>query len=300
MIFLGTTFFGDRNTLFPPVIEKKNLTSIQFFDGTYNHLLLSTDTSITTNNLEDDWNQDTKIDAKFDGTFDAGNSVFSLNNTDCIVIKRRESGTMNWTVIYTKEVEKVGDLHINIVDKYARSGVEYEYAISSYVNGIENSTIINNVYSRFDGYYVTDKDCLYGTIYNVDGCDTTRNTTAQLVELLNSQYMTVVSNSVINCDSGSVSGVFFKIDEDTGLPHQENSLSYRNSLKDRLANKKPLILKVDDGRIWMISVTGSINDNMEGAHDLRNISFEWTEIGDINDMKTLYLNGFSDVDSRWW
>ena len=112
--------------------------------------------------------------------------------------------------------------------------------------------------------------------------------------------MTVVSNSELNCDSGSISGTFLKMDDYDSEINRSASLEYRNNFKNRLANKKPLILKVDDGRIWMIRVTSNPNDNMGGHRDIRQISFQWVEIGDVNDMKTLYMNGFSDVDSRWW
>ena len=50
----------------------------------------------------------------------------------------------------------------------------------------------------------------------------------------------------------------------------------------------------------MIRVTGGIQDKQNGHPDIRQITFEWVEIGDVNDMKTLYLNGFSDVDKKWW
>lgn len=301
MIFLGTAFCSDGNSLFSPAILKKELISIQIFDGTYNQIYLSTDINMTVNNLDDEWNYNTKMNANFDNnSLDAGNSGFSLRNTDHIVIRRRELGTLEWTTIFTRQIKTVEDFSVHIKDTYARSGIEYEYSVSSFVNGIENSYIIENVYSEFDGYYITDKDCLYGTIYNVDGCDTTRNTTRKVVEMLNSKYMKVVSNSCIDCDSGSITGAFFCMDKDTKDIDSEIGLKYRESIKNRLANKKPLILKIDDGRIWMIKVSNSISDNTEGHRDLRNITFDWTEIGDVNDMKTLYINGFSDVDSRWW
>lgn len=300
MIFLGTAFCGDGNSLFPPAILKQELLSIQIFDGTYNQIYLSTDINMTVANLEDEWSYDTKMNAKFDGTLDAGNSGFSLRNTDHIVIRRRELGTLEWTTIFTRKTNTVEDFSVHIKDTYARSGVEYEYSVSSFVNGIENSYIIENVYSEFDGYYITDKDCLYGTVYNVDGCDTTRNISNQVIQMLNSKYMKVVSNSSLNCDSGSVTGAFIQIDNETKEIDRETGLKNRNSFKNRLANKKPLILKVDDGRIWMIKPSGIVSDVMDVHRDFRNITFEWTEIGDVNDMKSLYLNGFSDVNSQWW
>lgn len=300
MIFLGTVFCSDGKSLLPPALTNKPLITLQVFDGVYNQIFLSTDTSVTVANLDDNWNLDTKMNAKFEDSLEAGNSGFSLYNTDQVVVRRREKGTLNWTVLYVKEIKTIEDFKIHIVDKYARSGVEYEYSVSSLINGMENSYVIQNVYSEFDGYYITDKDCLYGTIYNVDGCDTTRNVSNQVVQMLNSKYMKVVSNSDINSDSGSITGAFVKIDTETGEANSLEGLNYRNVVKDRLVNKKPLILKVHDGRIWMIRVSGNINDVMDGHKDLRNITFEWCEIGDVNDMRTLYMNGFSDVDSRWW
>lgn len=299
MVFLGTTFCSGRNSLLPPATPLKTIISIQIFDGVYNHLFLSSDPNLTSDNYNE-WNYDTKMNATFDRDLTAGNSGFSVKTTDEVVIRRRESGTIPWTVIFVQPINTVDDFNIHFIDKYAKAGVEYEYSCSSFINNIENSYIIENVYSDFDGYYITDKDCLYGTIYNIDGCDTTRNIEAQALNLLNSKYMSVVSNSDLNCDSGSMSGTFVKINCDNNEIDDKGSLQYRNDVKDRLANKKPLILKIHDGRIWMIRVTGGIIDSQDGHPSLRKIAFEWVEIGDFNDMKTLYNYGLSDVDSRWW
>lgn len=298
MIFLGTTFCSGRYSFTPPAIKMPALQAIQIFDGVYNQIFLSTDISKSIE--EAGWTTGTLMNAEFTYNLDAGNSFFSLNNTDHVVIRRREAGTSDWIVIYVQEIKSEDDFNIRFRDTYARAGAEYEYSVSSYLNGAENNYLIQNVYSDFQGFYITDKDCLYGTIYDVDGCDTSRNIASQTLALLNSKYMTVVSNSALNCDSGSISASLFKTDADLTTPNSQESLKYRNAFKDRLANRKPLILKIDDGRIWMIRVSSNPNDAQNGHKDLRQISFEWVEIGDINDMKTLYINGFSDVDSRWW
>lgn len=300
MIFLGNTFFSGENSLYHPAVNWAGITAVQLFDGTYNHLILSSNSSMTVNDITDEWDYDTKINANFDGKFDAGNTGFSLRNTDHVVIKRRELGSTQWVVIYVKEINKISDFDISFTDKYARSGVEYQYSVSSYTNGIENSFIIDNVYSEFDGYYITDKDCLYGTIYDVDGCDTSRNMANQVLQLLNSKYVSVVSNSEVSYESGSITGSFIQIDETSEEIKLQEGLHYRTQLKDRLVNKKPLILKISDGRIWMIQITGAPTDSQNGHRDLRTITFEWVEIGDINDMKALYESGLSDVDARWW
>lgn len=299
MIFLGETFCSGRHSLLPSTNNIANITVIQISNGEYNRIILSTNPFLSVEDISSEWDSNAVMNADFSSGLDASNSAFTMRNTEHIVIRRREVGTYDWTTIYVKKVETKADLNFDITDTYGRAGTEYEYCVSSYKNGIENSYLIGNVYSDFEGFYITDKDCLYGTIYDVDGCDTSRNIATQTLELLNSKYMTVVSNSALNCDSGSISGTFLKLDnvEDVDL---QSSLKYRNDFKNRLANKKPLILKVDDGRIWMIRVSSNPNDSMGGHRDIRKINFEWVEIGDVNDMKTLYMNGFSDVDSRWW
>lgn len=299
MIFLGTTFWGDMNSLMPPSSDTSPIISVQLFDGTYNHLFLSSNPDLTVNSFDDEWTIETKMNADFNGSLDAGNSAFSLRNTDHVVIRRREKDTMKWTTIYVKEIKTIDDFSIHYMDKYARAGIEYEYRVSSFVNNIENSFLIQNVYSDFSGYYITDKDCIYGTIYDLDGCDTSRQITNQVLEMLNSKYMSVVSNSSINCDSGSISGTFIHINDKYEYD-PNTSLKHRDDFKSRLTSKKPLILKVDDGRIWMIRVVGNPSDSMGEHRNLRTISFEWIEVGDVNDMKTLYRNRFSNVDSRWW
>lgn len=300
MVFLGTTFCSGRYSLLPPAIPSGIITAVQISDGVYNHLFLSSNPNLTVNNFDDEWDYDTKMNANFDKDLEAGNSGFSVKTTDSVVLRRRKLGATKWTVIYVKEINSASDFDIHFIDKYASARTDYEYSVSSFINGIENSYTIQNVYSDFDGYYITDKDCLYGTIYDLDGCDTSRNITQQTLELLNSKYMSVVSNSSLNCESGSISGTFVKIDCTNDDIDSAASLQYRNDFKDRLANHKPLILKVHDGRIWMIRVTGNPTDSQEGHYDIRKINFDWVEIGDVNDMKTLYNYGFSDVDSRWW
>lgn len=302
MIFLGTTFCGGRNTLDAPLIKVQDILAIQIFDGTYNNLYVSSNPNTDVSCFDSEWDYGTKMKTSFDETLDVNNSTFTLKTTDTIVIRRRELNKpdADWITICVKAINESKDFKFTFRDTYARSGVEYEYSISSYINNVENSTLIKNVYSEFDGYYITDKDCLYGTIFDIDGCDTSRNITTQTLELLNSKYMNVVSNSSANYDSGSITGTFFKFDEECSDIDLQASAQYRNDVKNRLANKKPLILKIWDGRIWMIRVTGNINDSQNGHHDVRSISFDWVEIGDINDMKILYNTGLSDVDSRWW
>ena len=79
-----------------------------------------------------------------------------------------------------------------------------------------------------------------------------------------------------------------------------DGMQYREDVKTWLNNKCPKILKFHDGRIWLIGITGEISDNGDDHNDIRKLSFEWTEIGNVKDIETLYNCGLSDVGKEWW
>lgn len=302
MLFLGTTFCSGKNSLLSSPTPKYEINETTLYEGEYKHLYLSSAYETTSEVLDEtEWNDNTLLHPNFtNGNFDAGNTGFNLSVTEHIAIRRREKGDNNWNTLFIKEVNNINDFSFTYRDTYNRAGAIYEYCISSYLNGVENCYIFDEIESDFSGFYIADKDSIYGTQYNTDGCNTTRNINVQTLELINNQYYHTASNSILNCDSGSISGVFLKLDQDGEELDKKASLRYRNDLKNRLATHKPLILKIDDGRIWLIRVTGNPTDNHGGHRDIREINFEWVEIGDCNDMKTMYNTGLTNVDSRWW
>lgn len=299
MIFLGTTFFSGKHTLYPAATKIEPINSVGLSTGTYNQLYVSKDVNKSVLNWEDDWDYDTVMNATYDKNLDAGNSGFSLRNTDTVVIKRRELQDNKWVTIYTKDIHTIDDFDINILDRYARSETDYIWRISSTCNGIENSYVEKQILSYFEGLYIADKDSIYGTRYDVDGCDTTTNQKSEIIETYN-KYPTIVSNSDVGYEKGSVQGTFIKMDDIEYEIDLQSGRNYRQTIKQRLVSKKPFILKVPDGRVWMARCVGAPQDIMNGHPDLRQITFEWVEIGDVNDMEALYYNNLSDVESRWW
>lgn len=300
-MFLGYSFCSGENTLAPTPLKCGTITAIQIFDGKYNSIFASSNNNLTVDTVPEVWDYDTVLKTDFKNGLSAGNTGFSLANTDILLIKRKALDESKWTVLFTKEIKSIDDFKILFVDKYARAGVDYRYAVSSVSQGIENTNVVKDVFSDFGGMYITDKDCLYGTIFDIDCNATSMQLANQTLALLNSKYMTVVSNSEVRCESGSATGTYIVFDDnDVNKLNRNKSIAYRKEIKNRLANKKPLILKLFDGRIWMIKVTGQPQESHDGHFDVKQLSFEWMEIGDYNDMETLYRNGFSDVGNEWW
>lgn len=304
MLFLGTTFFSGAYTIDPPAVNISPITEISLTNGVYDHLYVgkSVDEEVDVTNNE--WTEHTLLSAPFDENLDAGNSGFSLRNTDTVIIKRREKGQIDWTTIYVKPIKTIDDFKLIYFDRYARSNTNYEYVLCSVCNGIENSYVLKEVYSQFDGFFVVDQNNSYGTFFNLDGGDTQRNAAGEATVLLNNRYAKVVKNNISNYDTGTASGVFLKMyhsSENSCNIDIDDSYEIRMDVMDFLMNGKPKILKWNDGRIWLIAVTGSPTDSQEQeGTNLRKISFQFAEIGNWNDPKTLYLNGLNDVPPEWW
>lgn len=300
MIFLGTTFFSGRHTLDPPATNILPIERLTIRDGTFDHLYMSKNADTTIDMTHNEWDEDTLLNAPFDESVDAGNCGFSLRNTDTVVIKVREKGTFDWKVIYTKDIYTIEDFDIYEVYKYARGGdTEYEFMMASTCNGVENSYVISEATSSFEGFFVMDKDNTVGTVYDLGDNNTVRNNLGEALELLNEKYPTYVTNANTSYTTGTTSGTFLAlttwdaVDKPGGVRLRKNAI-------DVLSDKRAHILKYNDGRIWLIKVDGQVQENRVQHDDQRQISFSWVEIGDVNDQETLYNLGLTDVPREWW
>lgn len=112
MFFLGTTFFGGKYILNPSACNLKNINEAELSEGTFDHLYISEKPGMTAANIYDEWTYETVLNANFNNTIESGNSDFSLRNTDTMVFKIREKGTLNWHTIETRRINAIEDFDI--------------------------------------------------------------------------------------------------------------------------------------------------------------------------------------------
>lgn len=299
-MFLGTTFFCGKHTLLPPATNVNNIRTVTLSDGKYDHLYITADPTKTSDNIYDEWDFDTLLNASFESDLRAGNTDFTVRNTDTIVIKTREKGTFEWKTIYTVPISKEEDFNFIKNYPFSRNLSDNEYMMISTINGIENFYVIEECRTEFEGYFIVDKKNIYGTMFNIQPTDTVQNINDTTLELLNSKYPTVYTYSDSNYTTGSTSGCFLKFNMETCEIDFDAGLKYRHEVMQWICIGKPKILKLEDGRIYLIKVVGKPTDTNEGHIDLRRISFDWVEIGDVNDVRTLYMNNLSDVTEAYW
>lgn len=306
MFICGSNFVGGALAcaLTPTGIENINYVALQ--NGIYDDLYISESADFElTHECPAAWDFDTVLWAKFNNTTNAGNIDWNLETTSHILLKSRTEGNYKWKTIFVKEVNTIDDFHINYPDYFVASGQPVEYAVVNVMNGCEGTYAVTQVTSQFDKLFLIEGSTVWGTEITDGFCDTTRNIPSSTVELLNRKYPIFVRNTIADYDTGSCRGSFVPLDEDTcelayDSAQDYGRIKYQRAFMDYICDSIPKILKLPDGRLWLIQVTPNPSDTANQQYNDREISWSWVEVGDVNSEEDLYYLGFSNIEPEWW
>lgn len=303
MFFLGD-FIGDYFAIADTPTDVSNSTDVVLENGLYDELYigLGDDVDKPVNTIPEGFGLNTIMHPTYSDSANGGNVDWSTHEIEYITIQRRKVGTKEWVVLDTKAVQDVNEFKFSGIDKTAAANTDYEYAVIPYQDGVQGSFTSAFIRSNFSGIYVLDADMIYGTPITDGAINTTRNTQRNFQTLLNRRYPVSCCNSIANYDTGECSGVFmgfneqdcqFELDDNLRIPYQQ-------AFKDWLTNGKPKIVKHQDGRIWLVEINPNPTDSAKDQYNMREMTFQWTEIGDANDNEDLWYNGFTNVPAYWW
>ena len=292
---VGYNFYSDGNALDPTPTNINNLTSTKAQNGIFDHFNVSRDTSFDYNMIiPTDWNINTLMNADFNGNVSAGNVDQVASGITSIRVKRRIKGTFDWITIREIPVTSSEDLSFVITDNLNAYNVEYEYAYVPMMEDVEGSYIIESIVSKFEGVFICDVDTVFKFYAGVeyDGNDAVQQ--VGVFQPFNRKYPIIVSNSIIQYQTGSIGGWVLPEDyEDTHVFDRSKIVKEKELLLNFLMNKKPKIIKDMNGNNWLVYFTGNPTvtyDNNYGQGMLK-VSASWTEVGDPNDKTDLYENG---------
>lgn len=294
MLFLQRGFCAARNTLDATPTDVSDVSKITLQNGIYDDLFLSKN-RLAQNT---DWDFNTLLHAMFEGNLFAGNVDFTSNQVSMIRVKRREKGTYDWTTLFEVPIKTEQDFIFERFDKYAKSNTDYEYALVPITNNVEGNLNIGTVRSEFDGLFITEKEQSFYAYLDIS-FNVQKNRSTSVVETLGSKYPFVISNGESNYCSGSISATFAPIDETSCNFLWNDNAKYHNALLNFLSNGKPKIIKLNDGQIWLASITGNIQSDPDGHPQKIKTSFNFTEIGDCDSIEDLYNNNFIDIFYEW-
>lgn len=267
-------------------------------------VLYNTTENNTNTNKSENWTDNTLMLAKFQNDLSAGTVSVKDYKIYLVQFLKRKKGETEWQVCQEIAYEE-DRKEYEFVDKYIESQQIYQYAIrpvarmydeSGAFTGIiigENSlqsenTEINVV---FDYAHLFDNETSYDLLYNFKLGDITTNIDANVITTLSGQYPVTIYGAS-KYKAGSVSCLLVTEESAVGSIDIGKEKELRNKINEFLSNKKPKILKYEDGTYLLISISDNYtlipDENLLGSYSL---SFNYTEIGDANDVDTLKKYG---------
>lgn len=295
-MFLGLDFLNGDNSLGFTNLNDK-LEGLSISNSKFDKIYLTTDTQ-NTSSSDFTSNVDTIILTTFDDkTLEAGNIGSFGKRLRSMQLKRRESGRNEWTTLAGYTITDADHLNFSFADYFARGrNTEYEYCVTYVLDdGTELPYIMASTTSRFDGAVISDSTTSYHVLLDPKITNTTRNRESKVVTTLNGKYPYIFWGSESNYDSSNFSGTIIKNDGCDSWDF-DGSYRYREDMINWLTNGAAKILKMSDGREWMMAVDGNVDvDNSEHL-DKVSISFNFTQIGDFDSSNDLSNNGLTAFD----
>lgn len=296
MLFCGVAFCKMLHSMDTTTTNPKDITGLRLQNGVYDEFYLTADGAQPyTTTIPSQWDYNTLLYAHFNGDLMAGNINFVLEQVTSVLIKRRESGTNDWVNILQKPISTIDDFKFITEDKYARAGVNYDYALVPVINTTEGSLNIQSITPEFEGIFIMEKDTSYHSVANIS-MSTTKNRPSAIINTIDSPYPYVVTNGENNYYTGSTSAMFVRTDKDMYDWQFYDSWKYRDDLMEFLCNGEPKILKHFDGRMYLISVVDNPSQDEGVSNFYPQTTFNWVEIGDADNQLDLYNNNLTDYN----
>ncbi len=120
------------------------------------------------------------------------------------------------------------------------------------------------------------------------------NMTRVAVTTLAGRYPFIISNTLNDYDSGSLTALFLQFDPDRCDYITDQTWAYRKQVEKFLTKFQPILIRTEDGRAWIAAVVNNtISYSKNSALHNVTTQFEWSEIGNINEPQDLKDFGFA-------
>lgn len=296
---VGYNFCGDSKSLdpFPSSIKNVKITKLQ--GGIYDHIRISSEiTSDYDATIPENWDFDTILDCNFENNVEGGNLSQSASGISGVRFKRRKKNEFDWITIKQYDDVKIAGLNLIFNDNLVQDGVDYEYAFVPLIS--RNNTIQEGTYTtvdvvtKFQGVYLCDLETIFKFYARVAYGGTDRVQQVGSYEVLGQRYPIMISNGLINYDTGSVTGLVLPENyEDTRVLDGKDISSQSRRLLEFLTNGKPKMLKDVNGNSWLCYISGNPQLTYEDStfNKVITANFTWTQTGDPGNKEDLIANG---------
>ena len=305
MICCGSLFCADVMSIACTPTDINNITRVELSDGMYDDLRVTHNiTEELSSEVNQEWDWDTILHAKFNSNTSAGNVDWDLDRVSYLLIKRKKVNEFKWITLEAHETKTIEDFNLRNIDITATPNYEYQYAAVPIINGVEGFYSIDTVKVLINSLFIGDRDEVWCTDISDNYLDNVSQVPQQSVVTMYDRYPTIVRNTAANYEEITVNAQFFPTEEDGCTINldgdEQKRVDYNNRAKMFLRNENAKVLKSMDGNIWLVYVTTPPQDTAVDDYKNRKITFTCTEVGDINDEEDLYEAGLITAESQWW
>ena len=292
-MFLGYDFYRDASALDYVIISSNNMKKVSANHAVIDELYASSNVLYDMTSIPQEWDFDTAIHALFNNSLAAGNTEHMIDELSSMLLKRREVGTYEWLTLAEFPITNIDDMLITYTDRFAETNKQYEYMLVAITQNVDDSSFNSDtINSLFDGIVIAEKDIAYRA-YIYDYVPTERNQTTSVITTLKGRYPYVIKNAETNYTSGQVHAAFFPLIECEPNYDYFTNTAYREELSDFLTNGKPKVLKLDDGRSWIVSIVDNIQHSENG---MLYTDFSFVQTGDSTNSDDMYNADLIDVN----
>lgn len=262
------------------------------------------------------WTANTIMNCTFDN-LQAGNLEYLSDSISKILVKRKRTdepyNETTWTTLFEIPVYDQSNLSFVINDFTNAYGATYVYQLVPVIVQEQGGVQIEveglgqdseEIESKFGGVFICDNDSFVRLYAGVTYGDMQTTQITGVHQTLGGKYPIIVANSNVKYHTGSVSGTI--LNQDYGQPNEDSSaivgldrvkiVKARQEVDEFLTNKKPKILKDDNGNMWLVIFVDDVNYTWfnEWGRGLGDISANWIEIGDATsgtDLRRTHILG---------
>lgn len=305
MIFMGSFFCGDTLSVPCTPTNIDNINYIAIGNAVFDDLYVTGNVSSElTKDCPANWDFDTVLYAKFNDNTLAGNVDWSVDTVSNLLIKRRKMNEFKWITLQNVEIHGIDDFNFNFRDVTCAGFADYQYAAVPVMNGIEGNYSTADVRCESNQLTLIDRDEMWSTIFTDGFCNTASNVPISTIVTMYDKYPAIIRNSDSAYETVSVTAGFFPVSEKDNCTLAADDpyriVTFSKAVKNFLINGKTKLLKNIDGRIWLGCITTPPSDTASEMYNNRQLSFELTEIGDVESEEELYDAGFITVGEEWW
>lgn len=220
-----------------------------------------------------EWQFDTILLAKFNNNLEAGNVGLGGLTIDRWKIRRRRINSTTFVNLDVIQFNEAGGFQY--IDRTPVCNVIYEYEVIPMSGDIEGQPHTVQIECQFDCWWITDGNESYPLWANLEVSDIPTNIQRYVYEGFG-RYPTI-SYGASKYQSGTITAILLDIDG-------KSNHNYQTQVENFINNRKPKWLRTAQGDIWYVDTAMSKRKiNIEFADDVSTLTFDWVEIGSVND-----------------